>query len=609
LSRSLGPLRTIFWRFVTLAALAVVALPGSARGQGSAPATPPAPAGGTSTPQAQSTATPPDQQPAAAPQPPDGKWLKDEQGKLYYVEKIRKNPGRQVRLGGSKVRTEWGIPIDVVREDDKYFYFKVYKVDPSMQFLVKPPPPTAAELAAIAASYKVDAPESHRLRFVDFGRGLPKSGQWREGFVLADMNGDGHLDIVHGPPRKGLSPPVIFLGDGQGTWRRWREARFAPFRYDYGDIAVADLNGDGYPDLVLGIHLKGLIALLGDGKGNFLKRWDKGLDFHEPGKHEPAKQAPGKREPGKREDEDSVFSTKTITTVNWNGDPRPDVLALGEGPKLGISGLQGGAAPVVASHSYGTVLYRNQGDGTWKRKDQGTGATEIYGESLTVGDFNGDGRPDFAVGSSVQGRRDLVHLGRADGGWDNVEIDVRPSAYVRSVLAADFDRDGRSDLAVGYISYEGGVWRTGIDVFYSRPGGKWERRTLAVKEGRDGVTALGSGDLDGDGNLDLVALTGAGETWIFLGDGKGFFTRETAGIPAYGPGCTGSRVRLADLDGDGKDEMVTSWAGEYSPMNAPDVCRSQGGITAWHAMPAAPGTAAVPATPGGAHLGKSAPSP
>src|SRR5262249_13551769 len=97
-----------------------------------------------------------------------------------------------------------------------------------------------------------------------------------------------------------------------------------------------------------------------------------------------------------------------------------------------------------------------------------------------------------------------------------------------------------------------------------------------------------------DGNLDLVALTGDGATWVFLGDGKGFFTREAAAIPDYGPGCNGSRVRLADLDGDGRDEIVASFAGEYSPVNAPEACRTEGGIRAWHSVPASPAAAAAP---------------
>ena len=95
-----------------------------------------------------------------------------------------------------------------------------------------------------------------RLRFESFDEGLPRAGQWRNGFDVADINNDGFLDIIHSTPRKVISPPVVFLGNGQGSWTRW-EASFPQAPYDYGDVAVADVDDNGLLDIAMGFHLRG----------------------------------------------------------------------------------------------------------------------------------------------------------------------------------------------------------------------------------------------------------------------------------------------------------------------------------------------------------------
>ncbi|HEX2641707.1 MAG TPA: VCBS repeat-containing protein [Thermoanaerobaculia bacterium] len=500
------------------------------------------------------------------PGPPDGKWLTDENGQQYFLEKLEKQEGTYRRLDEKTVRTRWGIPIEVAKEDDHFFYYKVYKVDPAAQGPVANAQPTQDEINLVEDTYRVDSQESNRLKAVPFSKGLPEDGQWRNGFDLADINGDGHLDIVHSPARKSLANPVVFLGDGKGNWRRWSEATYPRLAFDYGDAAVADFNGDGHLDMALGMHLRGFAVLVGDGKGKFTD-WSKGLDFGVPGQ----KGADG-----------SGFSSRAIAVIDWNLDGKPDLLALGEGPRLNVSAARNEGSPPGGGQSYGAVIYLNQGDGSWKRQDQGTGGGQVFGDEVVTGDFNGDRRLDFATGTNVMGLKSLVNYSRSDGSWAPSDIEgVRPSSYVRSVAAGDFNHDGRDDLAIGYISFELSTWRSGIDILYSRSSDRWERRVLMVEPGRNGVSGLAAGDLDGDKQIDLVAVTDDGRTQAYLGDGKGFFTRDQVTFPAVAGGCRGYHVQLGDLNGDGDDEIVEGFAGEASAMFAPQRCPSAGSLRAW----------------------------
>ncbi len=88
--------------------------------------------------------------------------------------------------------------------------------------------------------------------------------------------------------------------------------------------------------------------------------------------------------------------------------------------------------------------------------------------------------------------------------------------------------------------------------------------------------------LEGNGHKDLVALTTTGETLVFLGNGKGSFTREKTPPPAYPGACRGAHVELADLDGDGREELVEAFSDEPDEYGH---CPSDGGLTAWKAGP------------------------
>ena len=92
--------------------------------------------------------------------------------------------------------------------------------------------------------------------------------------AIADLNGDGILDVVsgtNGPPSGGST---IYAGNGDGTFQAtgFYTVPLAPYAYEYS-IAIGDVNGDGNPDLLVsvqgGVPVPSLAVYLGDGHGNF----------------------------------------------------------------------------------------------------------------------------------------------------------------------------------------------------------------------------------------------------------------------------------------------------------------------------------------------------
>jgi len=87
-----------------------------------------------------------------------------------------------------------------------------------------------------------------------------------------------------------------------------------------------------------------------------------------------------------------------------------------------------------------------------------------------------------------------------------------------------------------------------------------------------------------------VATTGDGRRVVFLGAANGSFKAETS-PELVGPtsGCRGYDVAIRDLDGDGRGEVIMSFAGEPGSevllqMAKEGYCRAQGDVEAWHPM-------------------------
>jgi hypothetical protein len=479
------------------------------------------------------------------PEPPDGQWEVDEEGRKYFVRAIPKVEGAYRRVGEDQVRMRHGITLTLVGETENEFLYKIYQVSPVEQ---EDDTPTPEEIAEVEASYQAQIESAELLSATDFGAGLPKQGQWRNGFDVGDANGDGHLDIVHGPPRRGFSGPVVLLGDGAGNWTPWSDASYPELPYDYGDTEAADFDGDGHLDMALAIHLSGMTVLRGDGAGKF-GPWGKGLKLVPPGQAD-----------------NRTFLSRAMASIDWDGDGLTDLVALSEGPRH----------PKAVQRSevetpLGVIVYRNQGDGSWAEHIRLSSDAELFGDTITVGDFDGDGRDDVATGSNALGRRQVVFLNRGES-VEPVEVaEIRPLAFVWAIEAADFDGDGRDDLVLANSSLQVGDRWAGVDLLLSREAEdgslRFERRVLlGGREEPDArITALGTGDLDGDGATDLVAVDDSGGVHLFVGAGRGGLTRDTTTLGQPTEGCRGYQVRVADFNDDGSDEAVVALAGESCP--------------------------------------------
>jgi hypothetical protein len=178
-----------------------------------------------------------------------------------------------------------------------------------------------------------------------------------------------------------------------------------------------------------------------------------------------------------------------------------------------------------------------------------------------VVDLDGDGTKDILVASlgspvSTEDRCGSVVWLKGDGkGSFTAHTLLNGVGRVADVQAGDFRHSGKVDLVVAVF----GANRTGEVRFLENQTTDWSRpnfvsRTLDPRHGAIHVPAI---DLDGDGNLDFVALISQEHEVIvaYMNDGKGHFTPKElyrGPHPAYG--STG--IQLVDLNGDGKVDIL-----------------------------------------------------
>lgn len=453
-------------------------------------------------------------------------------GRQYRLQQLDKKPGGYTWISDTLLRYYPDGFYEVERQDDAHFFVRQYLVVDVAPIRT----PDDRDQQAIEPTH------STAWRWQDFGTGLPRSGQWRDHFAVADMNRDGHADLVFTPARKTLGAPVVFLHDGRGAWRQWSQATFPRLGYDYGGAAVADFNRDGHADIALGMHLLGIVALSGDEIGRYT---DLSVGL-----------------PERRRGKQPILSSREVATMDWNGDETPDLLVMNErigaDPTLGIRG--------------GLVVFLQQ-DGRWV-----LAPTDVERDQAQLLALDPE-RQRIAVSPGLPTATALPISVRSSGQWQTHVIAGFPDNARFTALAMHAQEEG-DEIAVAYQARAAGAWWTHVDLVREQQG-IWRRRALLATANAASPRALRFAHVAPSVAPLLVTLDERGRIDLYAPSADGRYTRDQAfTVPHWRAGCGGYGLEAADLDGDGRDEIIASFAGEPNPFAGTTDCPAGGGVQA-----------------------------
>lgn len=262
----------------------------------------------------------------------------------------------------------------------------------------------------------------------------------------------------------------------------------------YG-AAVADLDGDGDLDAVTANYGDGetstVTVLISQGNGTFLP---------------PVSYPVGD-------------GAEDVKLGDFNGDGRPDLVTANS-----MTGQNFG------TRSYCTV-WINNGNGTFgNRRDYDVGFNS-YCRAVEIADFDGDGQLDWAATAMWDGN---IYVYRGVGNGTFTLRNVVPATSPNGLVAADFNRDGRIDIA----------YHTVNDLYVRMNNGGTFGPAVYYDNWPANVSDLAAADFNKDGAIDLISV--GYQSTVFVNNGMGAFTTKIV-LPGVG---TGSGVVTGDFDGD-----------------------------------------------------------
>ncbi len=400
---------------------------------------------------------------------------------------------------------------------------------------------------------------------------------------VADLDGDGKLDLAIATPAS--NDVNILVGNGDGTFHAPVPSEtvdpmsFVAGTYPVG-LTVADFNGDGTPDIgvadrgIRGDNDGALGVLIGNDDATFQSVVNEptpsnfGLntiasgDFNGDGKLDVVTSDPSAdvvdvllgtgdsafQKPIRAFNDNTSDDLAGNVVADFNGDGKPDLVAAD-----GLGTLPG--------NNVNLFTYLGNGDGTFTRGAEIV--PNVFTEGMVAGDFNGDGKPDLAVGVlSNSDKLEIIVLPGNDDGTFGTPLTTDFGLYtgfgkITSLAVGDFNGDGTLDLATTINPADGSPGL--VDVLLGKGDGSFQA-PQPITVGRDPESVVVS-DFNRDGTPDLAltdAASNAGndgrEVSVLLGVGNGTFLVSRSLNVGTAPGALAS----GDFNSDGTPDLVVA---------------------------------------------------